>query len=485
MRRCCRSWRCPAAWPRSWPRSRSRTPLKDFIGTGPYKFKERRPDQYVLLTRFDQYASRKEPAERLRRQARGRDRRTALRAGAQRQHPRRRLRWPASTTSPTCCRWKPWPRLEKSGGKTVPDPHAVLRLSLPSCSTPRKAMAAARPCARRSRPRWARARCWPPASATRVSSRPRPTTSPRARPSIRPAGGDLYNQRNAPKAKGRGQGRLQGRADPHADQPPVRLPLQHGAAHGRAAQARRLQGRTQRGRLGDAGAAPQRLEAVGHLRHPFGPVPRAHAVAAATGRRRAGLVVVAGQAGRAGRAATSETDPAKRGALWGKVQQVVYDEVPYINVGKFNSLSAERRPWRATQPSTWPFFWNSARTQAAAELSEDEDSHAQYLLPRVMGMLVVMAIVAVLVFILTRAASGDPIAVLLGDQATAEDIARAQKVYGLDKPLPVQFGYWLQRAVAGQPGPVDLPAAPGDPGAVGARRAHHAAGADGGGASRR
>ena len=27
--------------------------LKDFIGTGPYKFKERRPDQYTLLTRFE------------------------------------------------------------------------------------------------------------------------------------------------------------------------------------------------------------------------------------------------------------------------------------------------------------------------------------------------------------------------------------------------------------------------------------------------
>ena len=65
---------------------------------------------------------------------------------------------------------------------------------------------------------------------------------------------------------------------------------------------------------------------------------------------------------------------------------------------------------------------------------------ARYLLSRLGGMLVVMAIVAVLVFVLTRAAPGDPIAVLLGDQATAEDIARVQKVYGLDKPLPVQFG---------------------------------------------
>jgi peptide/nickel transport system permease protein len=76
----------------------------------------------------------------------------------------------------------------------------------------------------------------------------------------------------------------------------------------------------------------------------------------------------------------------------------------------------------------------------------------RYLLSRVMGMLVVMALVAVIVFVLTRAASGDPIAVLLGDQATAEDIASAQKLYGLDKPLPVQFGYWLKELSQGNLG---------------------------------
>ena len=76
----------------------------------------------------------------------------------------------------------------------------------------------------------------------------------------------------------------------------------------------------------------------------------------------------------------------------------------------------------------------------------------RYLLSRLGGMLVVMSLVAVLVFILTRAASGDPIAVLLGDQATAEDIARVQKIYGLDKPLPVQFGYWLKELSHGNLG---------------------------------
>ena len=67
-------------------------------------------------------------------------------------------------------------------------------------------------------------------------------------------------------------------------------------------------------------------------------------------------------------------------------------------------------------------------------------------------MLAVLAIVAVLVFVLTRAASGDPISVLLGDQATAADIARVQKDYGLDKPLPVQFGYWLREVLQGNLG---------------------------------
>ena len=76
----------------------------------------------------------------------------------------------------------------------------------------------------------------------------------------------------------------------------------------------------------------------------------------------------------------------------------------------------------------------------------------RYIASRIVGMLVVMALVAVLVFILTRAASGDPISMLLGDQATAEDIVRAQREYGLDKPLVVQFGYWVKELAQGNLG---------------------------------
>ena len=76
----------------------------------------------------------------------------------------------------------------------------------------------------------------------------------------------------------------------------------------------------------------------------------------------------------------------------------------------------------------------------------------KYLGSRIAGMAIVMAIVAVLVFVLTRAASGDPVSVLLGDQATAADIARVQQQYGLDKPLPVQFAYWLKELARGNLG---------------------------------
>ena len=53
-----------------------------------------------------------------------------------------------------------------------------------------------------------------------------------------------------------------------------------------------------------------------------------------------------------------ETNLGKRAALWGKVQQVVYDEVPFIEVGKYNALSARSARLLNYTPSSWPAFWN-------------------------------------------------------------------------------------------------------------------------------
>lgn len=76
----------------------------------------------------------------------------------------------------------------------------------------------------------------------------------------------------------------------------------------------------------------------------------------------------------------------------------------------------------------------------------------RFLLKRMAGAAVVLVIVAVLVFLLTRLASGDPMALMLGDQATAADIAKARMQYGLDKPLPAQFVLWVGELLQGNLG---------------------------------
>lgn len=77
---------------------------------------------------------------------------------------------------------------------------------------------------------------------------------------------------------------------------------------------------------------------------------------------------------------------------------------------------------------------------------------SRFLLKRLGGTLCVLLLVAVMVFALTRLASGDPIALLLGDQASAEDIAQVRVQYGLDRPLLTQFGYWVKEVAQGNLG---------------------------------
>ena len=55
----------------------------------------------------------------------------------------------------------------------------------------------------------------------------------------------------------------------------------------------------------------------------------------------------------------AEADPKKRAALWGNVQSVVFTEVPYIRVGNFNNLTARSAKLDGYVAMPWPFFWNT------------------------------------------------------------------------------------------------------------------------------
>ena len=79
-------------------------------------------------------------------------------------------------------------------------------------------------------------------------------------------------------------------------------------------------------------------------------------------------------------------------------------------------------------------------------------SVTSYILGRALTLLPVMLVVAVVVFLIARFTPGDPIRVLLGEDARPEQVQALRQLHGLDAPLPVQFGLWISRALRGDLG---------------------------------
>jgi len=75
-----------------------------------------------------------------------------------------------------------------------------------------------------------------------------------------------------------------------------------------------------------------------------------------------------------------------------------------------------------------------------------------YVLKRLLATIPVMVVVALFVFLLLRLAPGDPAAVIAGDYATAEDVARIREQLGLNDPIHVQMGKWLIQLASGDLG---------------------------------
>lgn len=72
-----------------------------------------------------------------------------------------------------------------------------------------------------------------------------------------------------------------------------------------------------------------------------------------------------------------------------------------------------------------------------------------FLLKRLLQAVVVMLVVAFVAFLLFQYV-GDPVTILLGQEATPEQRAELRQDLGLDQPFPVQFGRFVARAVQGE-----------------------------------
>jgi peptide/nickel transport system permease protein len=76
----------------------------------------------------------------------------------------------------------------------------------------------------------------------------------------------------------------------------------------------------------------------------------------------------------------------------------------------------------------------------------------RYILQRLFGMIVVMFLVVTIVFVIVRVTPGDPAAVMLGPNASAQDIAELRIRLGLDRSLGVQYIYYMGQLLKGDLG---------------------------------
>ncbi len=76
----------------------------------------------------------------------------------------------------------------------------------------------------------------------------------------------------------------------------------------------------------------------------------------------------------------------------------------------------------------------------------------RYIVKRAVALVVTLLGVSMIVFLLVHLAPGDPVRIMLGEQATIEDVERLNRIYGFDRPLPAQYLLWLGNALQGDLG---------------------------------
>jgi peptide/nickel transport system permease protein len=72
-----------------------------------------------------------------------------------------------------------------------------------------------------------------------------------------------------------------------------------------------------------------------------------------------------------------------------------------------------------------------------------------YTFRRIVYAIPIALAVSLVCFMLVHIAPGDPIDAILPPDASADTVAAVRKDYGLDKPLPIQFGLWLAHVTHG------------------------------------
>ncbi|MGH7318498.1 MAG: ABC transporter permease [Candidatus Rokuibacteriota bacterium] len=76
----------------------------------------------------------------------------------------------------------------------------------------------------------------------------------------------------------------------------------------------------------------------------------------------------------------------------------------------------------------------------------------RFIVRRLVAFAATLFVVSVLVFTVIRVLPGDPALIIMGTEASPEAAAVLRRAMGLDRPLPVQYGEWVRKAVTGDLG---------------------------------
>ena len=333
-------------------------PLKEFVGTGPYQFKERRPDQYVLLTRFDKYSARKEAASGY---------------GGKRTAVVDELRFVPVPNANTRVEGalagqfhyadllpiEALARIEKAPGKVVP-------IMTPSFGFPylvfntKEGVNASQGVRQALRTAIGQGEMLAAGFGDTRFFIAEGNHFPKGTPFYSAAGTEFYNERNASKAK-----ELAVKAGYKGETVRILTSRQYEFHYNMAlimaeqlkrggfkAELNVVDWATLIQRRADSKLWDIYITHSGQFPEPMLSPPQLGDGAPGWWSSPAKQAALS--------ALNQEPNPAKRGALWGKVQQVVYDEVPYVNVGKFASLSAKSPALEGYTAHTYPFFWNTS-----------------------------------------------------------------------------------------------------------------------------
>ena len=75
-----------------------------------------------------------------------------------------------------------------------------------------------------------------------------------------------------------------------------------------------------------------------------------------------------------------------------------------------------------------------------------------YIMKRLLSIVPILAVVAIVVFLIVHLTPGDPASIMLGDEAGEKEIAALREQLGLHLPLVVQFFRWVGNVLQGDLG---------------------------------